>query len=178
MDRLSKMVTSAARLRAVLATTPERYFRDRIMPVPESGCWIWVGADGSRGYGQAKLKEKSYRAHRAMYEKFIGPIPDGMTLDHLCCVKSCVNPAHLEPCTDRVNILRSNGVTAMKARQQTCRLGHPLVVLKPNGDRGCRECRRVRHRAKYADLKALGDAPSGNNKRLKRMAQGGQDGTR
>lgn len=73
-----------------------------------SGCWVWMGAlsGGQMGYGQFYDGKTNARAHRWSYENFVGPIPAGMTLDHLCGRTECVNPHHLEPVTSRENSLR------------------------------------------------------------------------
>lgn len=81
--------------------------------VDPSGCWLWTAKRNSKGYGifwtGPKTKERAgtwNRAHRVAYRLFVGPIPDGMLLDHLCRVPGCVNPDHLEPVTNRENLLR------------------------------------------------------------------------
>lgn len=71
-----------------------------------SGCWNWVGGQSSDGYGVWSLRGAvTRRAHRIMYERHKGPIPQGLQLDHLCRNRLCVNPDHLEPVTNRENIL-------------------------------------------------------------------------
>jgi len=75
--------------------------------IDDNGCWIWTGAEHATGYGQVKWKGKSTVAHRVVYEIVKGEIPNGLFLDHLCSVKKCVNPEHLEPVTHRVNIQRA-----------------------------------------------------------------------
>src|SRR5436190_23461888 len=79
---------------------------ERIEPCPESGCWIFTGNSDQNGYGMTCLNGKMGRAHRLIYEFLVGPIPPGLTLDHLCRVRRCVNPRHVEPVTLRENILR------------------------------------------------------------------------
>jgi HNH endonuclease len=70
-------------------------------------CWIWAGFKGTgAGYARVMIGAKHQLAHRAMYEQEVGPIPEGLTLDHLCNVHACVNPAHLEPVTLQENIRR------------------------------------------------------------------------
>ena len=67
-------------------------------------CWLWIGATYDQGYGMFNAEPgRNVRAHRFAYERWVGPIPDGMTLDHTCEVKACVNPAHLEPVTVEEN---------------------------------------------------------------------------
>ena len=73
----------------------------------ENGCWLWTGGIQPKGYGTFRFRGKHYLAHRAAYEMFVGPIPDGLEIDHTCCVRHCVNPDHLEPVTPSENVLRS-----------------------------------------------------------------------
>lgn len=72
----------------------------------DTPCWIWQGADSGRGYRRYHEGATTKPAHRAIYEKRNGPIPDGLHLDHLCRVPACVNPEHLEPVTGQVNTQR------------------------------------------------------------------------
>lgn len=83
-------------------------------------------------------------AHRMAYEHFKGPIPDGLYIDHLCRVRCCVNPDHLEAVSNRENILRGVGAGAIHARQKSCPLGHPYTQLKYR--RRCLVCARVSYR--------------------------------
>lgn len=71
-------------------------------------CWLWRRSILASGYGQVRHNGKPSRAHRVAYEVFIGPIPAGLVLDHLCGVKSCCNPEHLEPVTQAENLRRGN----------------------------------------------------------------------
>lgn len=71
------------------------------------GCWLWTGAVTSRGYGCFVYDGRCWLTHRLIYTTLVGTIPDGYTIDHLCRVKTCVNPAHLEPVTLRENIARA-----------------------------------------------------------------------
>jgi hypothetical protein len=113
-------------------------------------CWLWTGAKNNRGYGQfLGDTDRLVLAHRFSYELAIGPIPQGLTLDHLCRTPLCVNPAHLEAVTLRVNILRSESTSALNARKTHCPKGHPyagdnLVVWGKT--RRCRTCSRERDR--------------------------------
>lgn len=112
------------------------------------GCWYWTGAINSKGYGQWAVDGVSKSTHRVAYESLAGPIPDGMTIDHLCQIKRCCNPAHLEVVSRTENSLRySRNITH-------CPQGHPLsgdnLIIKKNKlgheYRNCRECANARRR--------------------------------
>ena len=113
-------------------------------------CWLWVGATRD-GYGAFKLKGRVVGAHRYSYETSVGPIPDGLTIDHLCRVRHCVNPNHFEVVSRRTNTLRGNSPAAITHRTGVCKRGHPLNgdnlrIYKRAGhpdQRLCRACRRI-----------------------------------
>lgn len=132
-------------------------------------CWPWTGEITEKGYGVLHLNGKRVLAHRASYEAHVGPIPEGLVLDHVChnrdkaCVagvaclhRRCVNPAHLEAVTNEVNILRGVGQGVRNAQKTRCIRGHeftPENTLRqppnrPGGRdrRGCRTCRREQNR--------------------------------
>jgi HNH endonuclease len=73
----------------------------------DTACWMWQGGDQGEGYGRMSVNRRNVPAHRAYYEQVHGPIPDGLTIDHLCKVPGCVNPDHMEPVTFRENRRRS-----------------------------------------------------------------------
>jgi hypothetical protein len=77
---------------------------------PEGECWPWRGVRTMHGYGSVTLDGRAVVAHRASYETFVGPIPEGLEIDHLCRVRECVNPEHLEPVTHEVNMQRAHAV--------------------------------------------------------------------
>ena len=122
--------------------------RFRIEP---SGCWRWLGHIALNGYGRINMK----MAHRFVYERLVGPIPSGLTLDHLCRNRDCVNPDHLEPVTSAVNTMRGDAPPAINARKVICHMGHPLsgdnLYRKPNGRRRCRTCAREYARSKWPE---------------------------
>jgi len=116
-----------------------------------NGCIEWVAAKSPTGYGSFKPVCGELRmqlAHRWSYEYFVGPIPDGLVIDHLCRNRSCVNPDHLEPVTQQTNIRRGRG----NPTKTHCPHGHPysgdnLRIYK--GARFCRTCQDIRNRARY-----------------------------
>ena len=114
-------------------------------------CWLWVAAQNGVGYGYFWNGEYAVLAHRWAYERFIGPIPRHLELDHLCRLRCCVRPAHLEPVTTRTNLLRGVGASARHARKERCPRGHryDAVVHRSNGKmyRSCRTCNRDKTRA-------------------------------
>jgi hypothetical protein len=126
---------------------PRRYY-----VVDENGCWIWQKAKTTKGYGYKYRDGRMVVAHRWMYELSVGPIPEGLQLDHLCRVHACINPAHLEPVTPRENNRRGIGRAAANARKTHCIRGHAFdeenTYLLPSGrGRACRECKRQQQRA-------------------------------
>jgi len=122
----------------------------RLMPkvrIDPSGCWIWIGYLNRKGYGVLRFDGRNQGAHRVSYQLLRGPIPAGMTIDHLCRTTSCVNPDHLEPVSGKENTLRGFGFAAINARKTHCDKGHPysghnLIVRKNGLGRFCRTCRR------------------------------------
>lgn len=130
-------------------------------------CWLWQGALSYKGYGAFEVKGVVYKAHRFVYEWYVGPIPDGLQLDHLCFVKHCVNPDHLEPVTNRENQIR------YKRTITSCPQGHPYDDRNTRiyqGRRWCRECDRIRSKAKRDRVKSgfRGNQEPGKNKGGKR----------
>ena len=112
-------------------------------------CWLWQGGGNGNGYGRTGHMSdgKQWYAHRYMWTTMRGPIPEGMTIDHLCRVTACVNPQHLEVVTMRENILRGNSACAVNARKTHCPRGHeftPENIAWDRGRRGCRICKRLK----------------------------------
>lgn len=142
-------------------------FHNSYTPVTESGCWIWTGIMTSAGYGFFRTTNNSFYAHRVSYALRHGSIPDWkpghVEIDHLCRVKLCVNPDHLELVPYIVNIMRSNSIQANNARRTICIHGHVFSIsntgysTRKNGSvlRYCRECKKMRCRAYQAKLKTM-----------------------
>lgn len=112
--------------------------------IHDGGCWIWTACKGADGYGQYWNGSKMVRAHRHAYEAIIGAIPAKHVLDHLCRRPLCVNPAHLEPVTNKVNLER--GVHANRSKTH-CKQGHQFLgsnlYIDPTGHRRCQVCART-----------------------------------
>jgi hypothetical protein len=106
-------------------TTAERFWAKVERPGPDD-CWPWLAAKDSSGYGHMYVDGRLVLAHRFAYELLVGSITAGLTLDHLCRVRHCVNVAHLEPVTRRTNTLRGETIAAAEASQTHCKHGHPF----------------------------------------------------
>jgi hypothetical protein len=128
----------------------------------ETGCWVWQRAKNAKGYGRVLIgsrvdgTRRVVYAHRLSYELHVGPVPDGLDLDHLCRNTSCCNPAHLEPVTRRENVLRGEAPAAKQWRLGECNRGHaftPENTYVNKGKRYCRTCQRARMAA-YLKRKA------------------------
>lgn len=124
--------------------------------VVDTPCWVWDYAGNSSGYGHVSVDYRTVLTHRLMYAARVGPIGEDLEVDHVCQVRRCCNPAHLEPVSHEENMLRS--------RQETCGKGHPLDESNATWQRGgrggafrirqCRACHRLRERERYHRAKA------------------------
>jgi hypothetical protein len=114
------------------------HFRRNVEEGPD-GCWLWTRSTSQDGYGWASLNSRTYQAHRLAYILVIGEPPTGLVLDHLCRVRHCVRPDHLEPVTPLENLLRSPLTTAGMTH---CSDGHPLQPW--HGQRRCVTCHDAR----------------------------------
>lgn len=143
--------------------SPGAPLADRILAlsiIVQNGCWNWRARIDRWGYGHIRIRQITKLAHRAAYEEFIGAIPLGMQLDHLCKNTRCCNPAHLEIVTPTENALRSTCVAARIALTH-CKYGHPLsgINVRISGNsRICRACDRRRHKELIA-RRRLGGKP-------------------
>lgn len=104
-----------------------------------SRCWQWLGETNQHGYGRVKLGDRRFAAHVVVYESERGPVPTGKCLDHLCRNRDCVNPDHLEPVTQRENILRGDGIAAHNARKVECEI-HRIPLKQTTAKRPQRRC--------------------------------------
>lgn len=120
-------------------------------------CWEWTGSKTSYGYGIVIRNWRRTGAHREAYRLLVGPIPEGLTIDHLCRNHSCVNPDHLEPVTRAENVRR--GIPAgYWGKQPRCTKGHPYTpdnIYHYQGRRHCKECRRQAVRRMRARRRTL-----------------------
>lgn len=138
-------------------------FRDRPILVRLSQhCWLWLGPvkkDG--GYALTSYRNRTISGHRLMYELMVGEIPEGLTIDHLCRVRNCINPAHMEPVTIKENVHRGNTISAINLAKTHCINGHEFTpentkIGYPRGieSRSCRICHNARQRTRSARLRA------------------------
>lgn len=138
------------------ATDEDRFWAK----VDASGdCWVWLGTKNQYGYGRftASTDQFTWGAHRWSYTTLVGPIPDGLVIDHLCKQPACVNPDHLEPVTQAENV-RRGGSGQHWAAKTHCPQGHAYtgenLKINTRGRRECRECRRVSARLSQRDRRA------------------------
>lgn len=152
-------------------------------PVDDSPCWHWTGGRHKKtGYGQFSVgKTKGILAHRASYQLAKGPIPGGLTIDHVChkpkdcklaadCPhRACVNPAHLEAVPPRVNVLRGGTIVAANAAKTECDKGHEFTEAntyrfgEDGRHRACRTCEREKRQRSRDEARALAPADTCNN---------------
>lgn len=131
-------------------------FLEKFTEDPKTGCWRWTAYIKPNGYAYFGLgrEEGAVYAHRWAYEYFVGPIPSGMDLDHLCRVRHCVNPAHLEPVPRRTNLLRGKTAPAENVAKTHCPHGHEYspenTYVDSVGSRHCKACRLERSRSDRA----------------------------
>lgn len=126
----------------------------------ESGCWLWVGYVRPNGYGQFRpggSLPPAY-AHRWSYEQFVRPLMPKQVVDHLCRVRHCVNPEHLEAVDQRTNLLRGQTIPARLATRTHCDNGHEFTAdnsyTNTDGTRRCRTCKNAYQQRAYWRRKA------------------------
>lgn len=121
--------------------SPEQRFWKYVSPEPNTGCWLWTGYTFSSGYSCFGEKYSSYHGHRWAYKHFVGEIPDGWEVDHLCRVRCCVNPSHLEAVEPKENKARGMAPSAVQRRTVCVPQGHELVTMTY-----CKTCRKASQR--------------------------------
>lgn len=118
----------------------------------EAGCQIFQGKINNRGYGEFTVKGRSVLAHRYSYELQVGPIPEGLEIDHLCRVTTCCNHEHLEVVTHAENVRRRDMANGTGSAKTHCPQGHPYDeenTSHRNGRRHCKACARARAKRNY-----------------------------
>lgn len=138
----------------IVPTPSEKLFKR--VTFEKSGCWLWHGNMVWNGYGYLQIGAKTQGnrrgiyAHRLAYELFVGPIPVGKELDHLCRIRNCVNPAHLEAVTHLENVRRGDArksAAKVHGTKTHCKHGHPFdeknTHWRLTGGRTCRTCARL-----------------------------------
>lgn len=162
-------------------TALERFWDRTIKPAigePHIGCWRWTGARNPDGYGTFYVDRarRSVPAHRFAYEQFVGPIPEGRHIDHLCRHRWCVNPYHMEPVTPAENTLRGESFSALNAQKTHCPQGHPYdeanTYVGASGARYCRTCIHARRQPNYTPLTRREPNTRGGRKRQTHCHQG------
>lgn len=134
-------------------------FEDKVLRIPESGCWIWTGTVDGSGYGGIKIRGKLTKAHRLSYEHYVGKIQPELEIDHLCRVRCCVNPEHLDQVTRSENLKRSPILnrTHRKDIDESCVNGHSWTpentYINDKGHRFCRKCRAECEKQRRAKAK-------------------------
>jgi hypothetical protein len=126
----------------------------------DTPCLVWPKSAGKRRYGQVGLDGKSCYVHRLAWEHYVGPIPDGLTIDHLCFNKSCANTSHMEVVTQSENSRRGSRRRYSPPRLTThCHRGHPYseknTYITPDGGRQCRTCNRENYHLRKHRRKIL-----------------------
>ncbi|MEO7118432.1 MAG: HNH endonuclease signature motif containing protein, partial [Candidatus Limnocylindrales bacterium] len=154
----------------VSRTSATSRFWRKVTPVAQQGwiCLVWTGSLAN-GYGRFWLKGRLVPAHRLAWEMANGPIPSGMQLDHLCRMRSCVRPDHLEPVTQRENLRRGVGWAGVNAQKTACPVGHPYA----NGTRRCATCRKDQNARYWAARRERLSGRPGSRARTCRLPASG-----
>lgn len=162
--KITSIAKVVNRKRGYAAGLPFKYFKghrgkpieDYIIPEPNSGCHLWIGASDTNGYGTKSRFGKRWSAHRLVYEMEHGEIPKGLTVDHLCRVRSCVNTRHMEIVTQKENNLRGFSPVALNFKKKFCPKCLGTYTERKNNRRICVNCNRISERNRYAIKKQLG----------------------
>jgi len=126
--------------------------------IDDNGCWLWTRGLTSHGYAEIWIDKKRYKVHRYMYEQKYGKIKAGLVCDHLCRVRRCINPDHIEPVTIRENVLRGIGIVPENAYKTHCINGHEFTdsnTRLSKGKRYCRACSAIYYQNNRAKLKGV-----------------------
>jgi hypothetical protein len=131
------------------------YFWARVQPEPNSGCWLWTAAVDRYGYGRIAKRQHGHNlAHRFFFANLVGPLVEGLVIDHRCRTRSCCNPWHLEQVNPRENTRRGTSFSVRNAAKENCPRGHALsgsnLYRDSSGKRHCRACWVVHKRAHLA----------------------------
>jgi len=130
----------------------------------DGDCWLWTAVTNHHGYGMfnAGTDGPIVRAHRWSWEAENGPIPEGLVIDHLCRIRTCVRPSHLRVVTNRENVLAGDTFAARKAAQTHCVHGHSLegAYITKKNQRKCRTCVSIAGRKRWLERK-LADGNAG-----------------
>lgn len=125
------------------STKPIRDRLTKSMVIDQNGCWVWQ-LKKHNGYGKVTYLGRTHRAHRLMWQCDRGEIADGLVLNHKCRNRACINPDHLEPITNKENILAGICAAAINAKKTHCSRGHILAgrnVFYIGSRRGCAICK-------------------------------------
>ena len=141
----------------ILDEKARKRFFEKVAVNPKTGCWEWWAYRDREGYGRFRLDGKTLLAHRVSYEMAKGKIPEVLQIDHLCRVRACVNPDHLETVTGKENLHRGEAPAAANRAKTHCIRGHELsgdnLYVYPDGRRSCKACQAEYHRRRRAKKK-------------------------
>lgn len=159
---LCTMHYSRNRREALGVARPERYqvvdpLAKILSNIDVGFCWEWNRKLNNRGYGVTNVNKKRWYVHRLMWTLMVGPIPDGMEIDHMCRNRACCNPEHLDLVTGQVNTLRGVSPASSHAKRDECSYGHEYTAETMHvvrGARRCRICERRRDKERYERKKA------------------------
>ena len=147
----------------MLSDTITERFWTKVLCDVESHCWLWqaVTVNGYGFLGRGRRGAGNIYAHRFSYELLVNPIPEGLEIDHLCRVRKCVNPDHLEAVSRRTNLLRGLTQPAKHLAKTHCPAGHPYDLFNTYWYRGSRRCKTChRQQASKRSVGNHGETPA------------------